>query len=243
MNFKKPWVNSLELLVVSDTHLKSEEQRSIDKVTHFVGVANQGKQDLVLHLGDFIDGRSVEQDDLSMTAFLTEWNKLNVDNLVITGNHEYYYLPESELPSYFSYTDRPLIAGSKFNHYEEIKKGNAKYGIFVTDRWRTGSNLSAIDQWLLSTIENTNCDVYIFIEHSVQSLNRVVSIAEQSGIKNAMYIHGHNHPSTGIRFIKKQGEVKHYNMGAMQVDGSPYARVRVNPDGNVITTDFRFLGV
>ena len=51
---------------------------------------------------------------------------------------------------------------------------------------------------------------------------------------------GHSHPSTGIRFIKKQGEIKHYNLGAMVVAGAPYARLRINKNGDVITKDCNF---
>lgn len=237
-------LDSIDLLIISDSHNSIQEPKKLKALGRFVDYANKGEQDLVIHLGDFVDGRSEEHDQESSILFMNEWNKLRVKNLALTGNHEYYYQSEEDWASYLDYGNRKKNAGSKFNYYESITIGETKYGIITMSRWTPGVSQIDIGEWVKNVLNSTNDDVYIIMEHSLQSFSRISNILIEINFqKPTLYFHGHNHPSVGMSLVEENEKtgLKRYNAGAFLVEGSPFSKVKIKRNGVVYFKNKRVL--
>src|SRR5690625_1947070 len=116
------------------------------RIEEFVGTVNLDNPDLVLHLGDVVDGSAPNS---SYDTFMGYWNTINSPSYIAPGNHDAVSsrgLNAEDLSIHdflawkLKYEGRPIIGHSKFNESFSIVKNNVSVKFINLD-----TNIDPID--------------------------------------------------------------------------------------------------
>ena len=250
--------NLFKLTVFSDSHINTEAvddetypnlssppmyyYTARKKVEDVVGYVNENKPNVLLCLGDVIDG---ENWDSSFDMFMSYWDTVDISikKAISAGNHDYYYkIPDDPVHEYVAgklgYGERAYVAGSKmqesFAVYHSIHDRSFGVRFINLDTNITAEGTfngvgSYISTEVLNWIENEllNCPenlAFIFSHKGRNFLEEQSRIGLETTIANVLNgrpemkiyrLYGHTHRPSIWKYNSDIGGFPIYNVSAL----------------------------
>ncbi|NLZ94264.1 MAG: hypothetical protein GX921_00365 [Bacteroidales bacterium] len=170
---------TIKIGFITDSHIGQSSAittTSLSKIASFVSKMNNDGYDLAVHGGDIVACTNSQTWGNSMDSFLTEWNKLQIDDVLVVGNHDTDGSNYLQLVQKLGRGTAPEIAGSKFNYSFSVVKEFVSLKVIVLDtNIDSAGNYSTTAvqgylhknarNWLQSEIDNANEDYCLIAMH------------------------------------------------------------------------------
>ena len=261
LNSNKSKENLFKISIISDMHVIKEADRDesfpsigrrifytpMTKIRQFVESVNNDtvKPDLILNLGDVINGDTGLDYDGAFDMFMGEWNKIDssIPKAITVGNHDYTSTIPSEVngQSRHDYIAEKLGYGS--NPYIDLCKTQESFSVsgksldvrvinFDTNRIENGGFTSAGEfvreetmNWIESELLNCEETTIIIMTHKyrpymdeVQVLKFEQMIADVQEVREDLEIFlftGHSHVLTIVENYPVLGDFRIFNVPAI----------------------------
>lgn len=202
----------LTLYVVTDAHVGRCDKG--DDMMKFAEMCNANKPDIVLDLGDTIEGSSTEFYDYvtdrqaalaQQLDWLNAWNSINIEHKEVAfGNRdvrEDYPLGDDDWIGVLGYEDRPKIGGTSLQNSFTVENDDVKAMVIVTSQYSETFDLDKTLEWVEEEVLGFDGDFIVFAAHNAGLYPHFRDMLIKNDVETSvLYLHGHNHgPDTLVR--------------------------------------------
>ena len=202
----------LRLYVASDVHVGYSDKGQ--NMLAFAEMCNINNPDIVLDLGDTIQGRTTRFYDYhadkeaalkQMQDWLKAWNHISIYNKeVALGNRDVakdYPLGDKEWIQALGYESRPERGGTMLQGAFTVQKEHLRVLVMVFCTYSENFDKDKTIKWAKDEVLNFKGDFIIFCNHHADIYPDLQSTLKESHVKlPAIFLHGHAHgPDTLVR--------------------------------------------